>query len=233
MQSLVFPCRTSSVLAPILRSTVEPTYAHGTEYQLRAHATWPLACTLLPYARSATSYGIGGNATGSGPSSDSNTESREPSRFRKGRALYSASHSRIAVRSSSSEPNPRSRIAAASAMAACHTVFSAEGLSFGLFTRPGNTAAEQCPAMPRYASFNTIPPSRGCLITPVLRSSHTRRGVEPPNHSHTATRARSHVFRVMPKRAPRTRTGRTAARRQTGTRSTSVFWQVGVRSGGW
>ena len=56
--------------------------------------------------------------------------------------------------------------------------------------------------MPRYASFNTIPPSRGCLITPVLRSSHTRRGVEPPNHPYTVTRARSHVFRVMPKAGP-------------------------------
>ena len=56
--------------------------------------------------------------------------------------------------------------------------------------------------MPRYASFNTIPPSRGCLITPVLRLSHTRRGVEPPNHPHIATRARSRVFRVMPKAGP-------------------------------
>ena len=28
---------------PILRSTVEPTYAYGTEYQLRAYATWLLA----------------------------------------------------------------------------------------------------------------------------------------------------------------------------------------------
>ena len=53
--------------------------------------------------------------------------------------------------------------------------------------------------MPRYASSNTISPSRGCLITPVLRSSHTRRGVEPPNHSYIATWARSHVFRVMSK----------------------------------
>ena len=36
VQSLVFLCQISSVFAPILRSTVEPTYAYGTEYQLRA-----------------------------------------------------------------------------------------------------------------------------------------------------------------------------------------------------
>lgn len=43
VQSLVFLRRISSVFAPILRSTVEPTYAYGTEYQLRAYATWLLA----------------------------------------------------------------------------------------------------------------------------------------------------------------------------------------------
>lgn len=49
------PCQTSSMLAPIRRSTVEPMYAYGTEYQLRAYATWLLACTLRPYTQSATS----------------------------------------------------------------------------------------------------------------------------------------------------------------------------------
>ena len=53
--SRVFPCQTSSMLAPIRRSTVEPMYAYGTEYQLRAYATWLLACTLRPYTQSATS----------------------------------------------------------------------------------------------------------------------------------------------------------------------------------
>ena len=47
----VFPCQTSSMLAPIRRSTVEPMHAYGTEYQLRAYATWLLACTLRPYTR--------------------------------------------------------------------------------------------------------------------------------------------------------------------------------------
>lgn len=36
VQSLVFLCQISSVFAPILRSTVEPTCAYGTECQSRA-----------------------------------------------------------------------------------------------------------------------------------------------------------------------------------------------------
>ena len=43
VQSLVFLRQISSVFAPIPRPTVEPTYAYGTEYQLRAYATWLLA----------------------------------------------------------------------------------------------------------------------------------------------------------------------------------------------
>ena len=34
-------------------------------------------------------------------------------------------------------------------------------------------------------------------MTPVFRLSHTRRGVEPPNHSYIATWARSHEFCAM------------------------------------
>ena len=83
-----------------------------------------------------------GNAISSGFSSPSNTDRRDPSRFWNGRELYSTSHARIAVRSSSNEPNWWSRIAPANAIVACHTVFSAEGLSFGFLTRPGSTAAE-------------------------------------------------------------------------------------------
>lgn len=135
-------CQIPSVFAPILRSTVEPTYAYGTEYRLRAWATWLLARTLLPYTRSITSYATGGNAIGSGFSPLSNTDSRDPSRFWNGRELYSTSHARIAVRGSSDKPNWWSRIAPANAIVACHTVFSAEGLSFGFLTRPGSTAAE-------------------------------------------------------------------------------------------
>lgn len=69
-------------------------------------------------------------------------ERLEPSRFWNGRELHSSSHARTAARGSSSDPEERSRITPASAMVACHTVFSADGLSFGLRTRPGITAAE-------------------------------------------------------------------------------------------
>lgn len=109
---------------------------------MRAYATWQLDCTFLPYIQSATSYAVPGSGISSGLSSDSNTDRLEPSRFWNGRELYSSSHPRTAPRSSSSDANARSRIAPASAMVACHTVFSADGLSFGLRTRPGITAAE-------------------------------------------------------------------------------------------
>ena len=78
----------------------------------------------------------------SGFSSDSNTDDRDPSRFWNARELYSASQARIAARSSSSDPNSWSRIAPTSAIVTCHTVVSADGLSFGFLTRPGSTAAE-------------------------------------------------------------------------------------------
>lgn len=71
--------------------------------------------------------------------------------------------------------------------------------------------------MPRYASFNTISPSRGCLITPVFRLSHTRRGVEPPNHSYIATWARSHEF------CPISRVGSTNAYRLNGNTATNRY----------
>ncbi|MBM6814407.1 hypothetical protein H7U31_04935 [Olsenella uli] len=81
--------------------------------------------------------------------------------------------------------------------AACHASLSALGLSRGAATRAGITAEPWWAAISRWASLGSTSPSRGRAPAPVLRSSGTMRGVEPPMWANACTWQRSHVSPLM------------------------------------
>ena len=104
------------------------------------YTTWKSRLTLRPYTQSHTSNGVAGSGASIGLSTSSNTSLRDPSRFWKGRALYSSRRSIIAAFSSPSVANCRSRSLAMTAVAIFPTPPSTLAFCLGFATPVGMMA---------------------------------------------------------------------------------------------